>query len=183
MNANEPLVVQRCSLPRFDHLIRHGGPTIKHCITVYPSRLYNVAKFEAMGLRIGTDPLADCAANRASSRGKGRRQRDSRVRHLQRDARMTRASDYDILWVRSEDEARKLYGDKYRTRVSATEMNRLRRLEGCRNVCTGRQSGFGRQRRGRILNTTCLGVFCLVLWFNLPPLPASTHHWYRSGAC
>jgi hypothetical protein len=42
---------------------------------------------------------------------------------------MTRASDYDILWARSEEEARKRYGDKYRTRVSATELNRLRRLE------------------------------------------------------
>jgi hypothetical protein len=42
---------------------------------------------------------------------------------------MTRASNYDILWTRSEEETRKLYGDKYRSRVSATELNRLRRIE------------------------------------------------------
>ena len=28
-----------------------------------------------------------------------------------------------------EEEARKLYGDKYRSRVSATELNRLKKLE------------------------------------------------------
>lgn len=48
---------------------------------------------------------------------------------LQRDVRMVRASDYDILWTRSENDARKLYGDKYRSRVSATELNSLQRLE------------------------------------------------------
>ena len=42
---------------------------------------------------------------------------------------MTGATDYDILYVRSEDESRQLYGEKYRPRVSATEMNRMRRLE------------------------------------------------------
>ena len=52
-----------------------------------------------------------------------------RARHLNRDARMTRASDYDILWARTEDEERELYGERWRPRVSATEMNRLRRLE------------------------------------------------------
>jgi hypothetical protein len=31
--------------------------------------------------------------------------------------------------TRSKEETRKLYGDKYRSRVSATELNRLRRLE------------------------------------------------------
>jgi hypothetical protein len=42
---------------------------------------------------------------------------------------MTRTSNYDILWTRSEEEARKLYGDQYKSRVSATELNRLRRPE------------------------------------------------------
>ena len=93
-----------------DYLLRHGGPTIKHRITVYPSRLYNIAKFEAIGLRIGTDPSADGAADGASSRGKGRRQRDSQVRHLQRDARMTRASDYDMLWVRRRRDEEAVWG-------------------------------------------------------------------------
>ena len=37
---------------------------------------------------------------------------------------MVRASDYHILWTRSEND-----GDKYRSRVSATELNWLKRLE------------------------------------------------------
>jgi len=114
-----------------NYLLQHGGPVIKHRITIYPSRPYNVAKFEDMGITTSTDPPEDNAvASGHSVRGKGRRHgEEARTRHLQRDARMTRASDYDILWTRSEEEARKLYGDKYRSRVSATELNRLRRLE------------------------------------------------------
>ena len=55
--------------------------------------------------------------------------REPQKRHLDRDARMTRASDYDILWARSEDEERECYGERWRPRVSATAMNRLRRVE------------------------------------------------------
>jgi len=48
--------------------------------------------------------------------------------HTERDAVMTRESDYDILWVRSEEDTRALYGRKYRAgRVSGTEKNRVRR--------------------------------------------------------
>ena len=48
--------------------------------------------------------------------------------HTERDAIMTRESDYDILWVRSEEDTRMLYGKKYRPgRVSGTEKNRERR--------------------------------------------------------
>ncbi|KAK5735397.1 hypothetical protein LTS12_026477 [Elasticomyces elasticus] len=47
----------------------------------------------------------------------------ARSKHIVRDTHMTLRSDYDIL----DEESRKLYGDKYRARVSATEMNRLRR--------------------------------------------------------
>jgi hypothetical protein len=50
-----------------------------------------------------------------------------RARHLERDARMTRASDYNILWVRSEEEGRTLHGERYRARVSATQMNKERK--------------------------------------------------------
>lgn len=43
---------------------------------------------------------------------------------------MTMASDYDILWARTDEEAKLLYGAKWRAdRVSATELNRRRRLE------------------------------------------------------
>lgn len=55
--------------------------------------------------------------------------RDPRARYVKRDAGMTQASDYDILWARTEGEERALYGRKWRARVSATELNRLRRLE------------------------------------------------------
>jgi hypothetical protein len=50
--------------------------------------------------------------------------------HTQRDEVMTAESDYDILWVRSDEETKKLYGARYRPgRVSGTEKNRLRRIE------------------------------------------------------
>lgn len=52
-----------------------------------------------------------------------------RYHHVQRDAAMTAASDYDILYVRTEEESRALYGPRYRPRVSATELNRRRRAE------------------------------------------------------
>ena len=48
---------------------------------------------------------------------------------MQRDAAMTAASDYDVSYVRSEEERRELYGCRYRPRVSATELNRRRRAE------------------------------------------------------
>lgn len=44
-----------------------------------------------------------------------------------RDTAMTFASDYDLCWVRSEEECRCLYGDQYRKRVSGTEQNLIRR--------------------------------------------------------
>jgi hypothetical protein len=45
----------------------------------------------------------------------------------ERDAAMTRASDYDILRYRTEDEARELYGTSWWPRVTNTEMNERRR--------------------------------------------------------
>ena len=48
--------------------------------------------------------------------------------HTERDAAMTRDSDYDILWVRSDEETKVLYGTKYRPgRVSGTQKNKDRR--------------------------------------------------------
>jgi hypothetical protein len=112
-----------------DYLLQHGGPLIKHRITIYPSRPHNIAKFEAMGLGTSRSPPEETPARECSTRGRRRRQRDPQTRHLQRDRRMTMASDCDILWVRSDEEARALYGDKYQPRVSATELNSLSRLE------------------------------------------------------
>ncbi|KAJ4319441.1 hypothetical protein N0V84_006343 [Fusarium piperis] len=57
-----------------------------------------------------------------------------RQHHLERDAEMTNSSDYDILWVRDEEACRKLYGEKYRPRISATELNRRRRIEAMQKV-------------------------------------------------
>lgn len=54
----------------------------------------------------------------------------------ERDAAMTRDSDYDILRYRTEAEARELYGAGWWPRVSNTEMNERRR------VGDGRQ-GYG----------------------------------------
>jgi hypothetical protein len=57
-----------------NYLLQHGGPVIKHRITIYPSRPYNVAKFEDKGITTNTDPPEDNAvANGHSVRGKGRR--------------------------------------------------------------------------------------------------------------
>lgn len=50
--------------------------------------------------------------------------------HTQRDEAMTRASHYDILRYRTEEECRALYGPRYRKRISGTEKNELRRKAG-----------------------------------------------------
>ena len=84
-------------------------------ITVHISRPGNLAKFQAMGVKT---VVAGGKYNK----------KDPRARHLERDMGMTECSDYDILWVRSEEESRELYGARYRPRVSATEMNRSRRV-------------------------------------------------------
>ncbi|KAF2816743.1 uncharacterized protein BDZ99DRAFT_615 [Mytilinidion resinicola] len=47
----------------------------------------------------------------------------------ERDAAMTRESDYDILRYRTEEEAKQLYGAAWWPRVSNTEMNERRRRE------------------------------------------------------
>jgi hypothetical protein len=50
--------------------------------------------------------------------------------HTERDEAMTRGSHYDILRYRTEEECRALYGDRYRKRVSGTEKNEIRRMNG-----------------------------------------------------
>lgn len=52
--------------------------------------------------------------------------------YTSRDAYMTNNSDYDILWVRPDEETKKMVeseGKVYRPRVSGTELNRQRRLK------------------------------------------------------
>lgn len=99
-------------------------------VTVYASRPANVARLERLGVQVVlVSELRQPSATSSSSRGRKGGRGAGRQIHLQRDAMMTEASDYDILWVRTEAEARALYGDKYRPRVSATELNRQRRAE------------------------------------------------------
>ncbi|KDR68776.1 hypothetical protein GALMADRAFT_78069 [Galerina marginata CBS 339.88] len=50
--------------------------------------------------------------------------------HTERDEAMTRASHYDILRYRTEEECRALYGASYRPRISGTQKNEIRRNAG-----------------------------------------------------
>lgn len=55
--------------------------------------------------------------------------------HDQKDAAMTKNSDVDILYVRSTDESKKLYGDKFNPkRMSGTQKNLNRRIK--QKACT-----------------------------------------------
>ena len=74
--------------------------------------------------------------------GDVKRSGSSRAHHLARDARLTEGSDYDILWVRGQEECRVLYGERWRPRVSGTELNRQRRLE-ITAAREGRNNGGG----------------------------------------
>ncbi|KAK8064394.1 hypothetical protein PG994_007032 [Apiospora phragmitis] len=98
-------------------------------ITVYAARQANVARLQQLGVKAVLSEMHASAAAVDEVTGVGRTEGGGRGRqsHLRRDAMMTKKSDYDILWVRSEAESRALYGDKYRPRVSATELNRQRR--------------------------------------------------------
>lgn len=91
-------------------------PDIRESITVHVSRPYQVEKYQSLGVK-------------TISNAEKHDKKNPRARHLNRDAGMTRSSDYDILWVRSEAEDRILFGEKWRPRISATEMNRRRRVE------------------------------------------------------
>ncbi|KAK4900754.1 hypothetical protein LTR49_027388 [Elasticomyces elasticus] len=110
--------------------IRKQYPDILDRITIYPSRASNTVMLEALNLTVvGPEDLALAQTSEVAEligvvkTGKDK----ARSKHIVRDTHMTLRSDYDILYVRSDEESRKLYGDKYRARVSATEMNRLRR--------------------------------------------------------
>ena len=58
---------------------------------------------------------------------------------------MTGASDYDILWVRSEEEMKAWLGERGRPRGSAIEMNRRRREEIVKNLVER-----GEQTKGKL---------------------------------
>lgn len=104
-------------------------PDVVSRTTVFPSRNHNVLKLKEMGLKVvpPDDPRLKIERNVVVVSKKGKDGR--RWHHIQRDANMTAMSDFDILYVRTDEESRALYGDKWRPRISATEMNRLRRLE------------------------------------------------------
>jgi hypothetical protein len=113
------------------YLLSHSLEDIdlKSRITVYPSRKFNIPKFREQGLRVipPDDPSLETERTVVVVAKEGEDAR--RYHHIQRDANMTAATGYDILYVRSEEESRELYGERYRPRLSATEMNRMRRAE------------------------------------------------------
>lgn len=49
----------------------------------------------------------------------------------ERDEFMTCASGFDIAWVRSEEECKKLYGKQWKPRISGTQRNLDRRKTQC----------------------------------------------------
>jgi len=52
------------------------------------------------------------------------------ISHTQKDKAMTLNSDADILWIRSKEETKKMYGEKYKeNRISGTEQNLIRRQQ------------------------------------------------------
>jgi hypothetical protein len=65
-----------------------------------------------------------------------------------RDAAMTRDSDYDILRYRTEEEAKKVYGSAWWPRVSNTEMNERRR-RGITSQKYGVDNRNGKEVEGR----------------------------------
>ncbi|KAF2094675.1 hypothetical protein NA57DRAFT_60096 [Rhizodiscina lignyota] len=110
-------------------------PDVNQRITIFASRKHNVSKLESLGVKVlaPDDSILIASASKPEVKeliGIENSGRDAaRYRHLVRDTLMTMNSDYDILFVRSEGESRVLYGDRWRPRVSATEMNQRRRLK------------------------------------------------------
>jgi hypothetical protein len=65
----------------------------------------------------------------------------------ERDAAMTRDSDYDILRYRTEDEAKEVYGSMWWPRVSNTELNERRR-RGITSQVYSADEGSGKEVEG-----------------------------------
>lgn len=130
------------------YLLSHHleDPDLKSRITVYPSRKRNISRLSEQGFRVvpPDDPSLKVERTVLVVAKKGEDAR--RYHHIQRDANMTAATDYDILFVRSEEESRRLYGEKYRPRLSATAMNRMRRAELAKMP-----SGYASEKLGKIL--------------------------------
>jgi len=91
----------------FDYLLKHGVAPLKITIYIYDKYKANLEpQYQKMGVKT----------------------KGGYTSYNQRDGQMTKDSDYDILWVRSEEENRKIYEDDYRAgRISGTEQNRIRR--------------------------------------------------------
>ncbi|KAK1076324.1 hypothetical protein LTR33_009041 [Friedmanniomyces endolithicus] len=99
-------------------------------ITVYPGRSHTIPALQAQGINVVSlnDARLQLTSEIAEVIGVVDGGKDhARYKFLIKDARMTLDSDYDILYVRGEEESRAMYGKLYRARVSATELNRRRR--------------------------------------------------------
>ncbi|KAF7368946.1 hypothetical protein MVEN_00220800 [Mycena venus] len=117
-------------LPRLETAISEG-----HAFVVGPSRGIDASTLAYL-LQRGVPPASITVFLSQSERS---RQRDFAAlgvmvvvagrNHTERDAAMTAASDYDILRYQTEAECRALYGQKYRPRVSGTQLNEMRRME------------------------------------------------------
>lgn len=108
------------------------NPNIRKQFTIYCTREYNISALKRQGVQNIVHPkdpsMSPNHETESLMLGIKKSGRDkARYRHIIRDAHMTLRSDYDILYVRSEEESRAFYGNKYRDRLSATEMNRRRR--------------------------------------------------------
>lgn len=123
-------------------------PDIKSRIIVYPSRRYNISKLQQQGLTVIAPNHPSLHVERTIVVVKKSGPDSRRYHHIQRDANMTAASTYDILYVRNDEENKALYGAKWRPRVSATELNRLRRAELVKSKVVeeaGREDGAGKK--------------------------------------
>lgn len=126
-------------------------PSISDRITLYTSRVNNISRLEKLVTKVISpkdnrlqqipeelESLMDGVKDKGRDR--------ARYKHMLRDTHLTLDSDYDILWVRSEEKSREFYGSKYRPRISATEINRQRR-ENLKAKREGREIVYARGKK------------------------------------
>lgn len=105
-------------------------PNVKSRIIIYASKDQHVPALKKHGVHIISpkDPSLAPTPEAESIVGFENKGKDrTRFKYTLHDAHLTLLSDYDILYARTEAEAKEFYGSKYRPRLSATEGNRRRR--------------------------------------------------------
>ncbi|PPJ52686.1 hypothetical protein CBER1_10831 [Cercospora berteroae] len=110
------------------YLLQHGVEPSR--ITIYFHTLPEHRQKNSNATMRAIDELRTADATLENYRKQGLNVQVINGWHTQRDAAMTAASDYDILWVRSDEETKLLDGQKYRPdRISGTQKNKNRRGE------------------------------------------------------